>query len=41
MSIFTFDKKWTLSSTFLWEKTIAAELPGDNYHALWGCLEWR
>lgn len=34
MNTFTFDKKWTLASTFLGEKTIAAELPGDNYHAL-------
>ena len=31
---FIFDKKWQMGSTYLGGKTIEAELPGDNYHAL-------
>ena len=33
-NIYKFNLEWEMSSTFLGEKVVKAELPGDNYYAL-------
>ena len=34
-NIYKFSSEWEMGSTFLGDKIVKAELPGDNYYSLW------